>query len=49
MTAVRQNMIDRIEGYFGALQSVPYHEISTEDLKKIYDTLVAEKQINAIR
>jgi hypothetical protein len=43
----REKMIDRIEGYFGALESIPYSEITTEDLKKIYDTLLEHKQIKA--
>jgi hypothetical protein len=41
----RQAMIDRIEGYFGDLQSVPYSKIDTTDLTTIYQTLLDHKQI----
>lgn len=42
----RQAMIDRIEGYFGALLSVPYSKIDTADLTTIYQTLLDKKQIS---
>jgi hypothetical protein len=42
---LREQMIDRIEGYFGDLQSLQWDKLSTEDLTKIYDTLVDQKQI----
>lgn len=41
----RQAMIDRIEGYFGALLSMPYSKIDTADLTTIYETLLDHKQI----
>jgi hypothetical protein len=44
-TVSRQSMIDRIEGYFGALLSMPYSKIDTADLTTIYETLLDHKQI----
>lgn len=45
----REKMIARIEGYFGTLESVPYHQINTEDLMTIYLTLVHHEQIKPFK
>lgn len=49
VASAREAMIDRIEGYFGALESVPYHKIDTVDLATIYQTLLDHKQIPKVK
>lgn len=38
-TAKRERLIEDIERYSGALQSVPYHMISTKDLKALLEAI----------
>lgn len=37
---IREKLIARIEGYTGTLRSVPYHEISTEDLETLLSVIM---------
>ena len=49
VASAREAMIARIEGYFGTLESVPYHKIDTVDLATIYQTLLDHKQIPKVK
>lgn len=39
MTDAREKIIEELEGLCGTLHSVPYHQIETEDLLKILNTV----------
>jgi len=45
---MREKLIERIEGFAGTLKSVPYHQISTDDLKTILNALGISSHENRV-
>jgi len=45
----REKFIDRIEGFFGSLTSIRWHDVSDDDLIKMYACLVDSKMIKPIK
>lgn len=41
-------MISRVEGFFGVLQSLRYDQLETEDLAKIFFTLVEKNLVKSV-
>jgi hypothetical protein len=49
MSDRRQRLIEKIESYFGTLESIPYSKVSTADLTKMYETLLDDKLVTKIK
>ena len=45
---LRDKMISRVEGFFGDLQSLRYDQLNTEDLAKIFFTLVEKNLVKSV-
>lgn len=45
---LRGKMISRVEGFFGDLQSLRYDQLNTEDLAKIFFTLVEKNLVKSV-
>lgn len=45
----REQLIQRIESYFGDLQSLPYDKVSTADLTKMYERLLEDNMVKPLK